>query len=69
MERKNLNISGELHAFLKRKASESDNIKNKVGISDLGEAAIRCHFGVDEDGKPILNPKDVNNRIHLGGVF
>ena len=63
MERKNLNISGELHAFLKMKSSEPDNIKNKIGISDLGEAAIRCHYGVDEDGKPLLDPKEAKNRV------
>lgn len=64
MERKNLNISGELHLFLKKRALEPDAIEKKLGIADLAEQAIRCHFGVDENGRPLLDPKKTpKNRV------
>jgi len=66
MEGKNVRISGELHAFLKRKASEPENIKNKVGISDLTEKAIRLYFGVNEKGESILKYKKNSLKVEVG---
>lgn len=50
-----VNISGEMHGFIKRKAAEPENKGETIG--SLIERAIRNYYGVDENGEPLLDPK------------
>lgn len=52
LPRQNVNISGELHSFIKRKTVEPKYKGETIG--SLIEAAIRNHYGVDENGEPLL---------------
>jgi len=47
-----VNISGELHSFIKRKAAETENKGETIG--SLSERAIMGYYGVDENGEPEL---------------
>lgn len=63
LPKKNVQISGELHKFLMRKAAEDDNYKTNIGIAGLTEKAIMNYFGVDDDGDPILNVDARKNKV------
>lgn len=65
MAKKNIQISEDLHQFLLRESSKDENYKNGKGIGDLAESAIMNHFGIDESGKPIIDPKTRKNKIKL----
>lgn len=65
MAKKNVQINEHLHRFLYLEAGKKENYDNGIGIGDLAEKAIKNHFGIDETGNPIINPKDRKNRVHL----
>lgn len=65
LPKKNVQISGELHKFLTRKSAEDDNYEKNIGIAGLAEKAIMDHFGVDENGDPIIDAKKRKNGVKL----
>lgn len=65
LPKKNVQISGELHKFLMRKAAEDENYKTNIGIAGLTEKAIMEYFGVDQDGDPIVDAKSRKNKVKL----
>lgn len=65
LPKKNVQISGELHKFLMRKAAEDENYKTNIGIAGLTEKAIMEYFGVDQDGDPVVDSKSRKNKVKL----
>jgi hypothetical protein len=62
LPRRNVNISGELHNFIRRKTVEPEYEGETIG--SLVERAIRSHFGVDENGEPILKETPKKKLAH-----